>query len=255
MAKFVAYYGNNSNGPEKKIGHTWITGTGFSKILKNNNKSIYKVQGTYKNKTYQLNHVGKNFKYDKNGYVISGTTKSFFLYEENKLKQKWENININIVHYINLLSDSGDGNGPNLSLLLNKFNNYVKTYFFGGNDIVSGNKGKDNLWGYLGNDKISGGSGNDILNGGNGDDLLVGGEGKDKLIGGKGKDIFKLSNGYGYDLIQDFKNNQDKIFIGSIKKLRLKNRGKDVCIYNGKDLLAKVKGSKGDLSKKGNYLV
>ena len=47
------------------------------------------------------------------------------------------------------------------------------------------------------------------MNGGNGDDLLVGGKGKDKLIGGKGKYIFKLSTGYGYDLIQDFKNNQD----------------------------------------------
>ena len=126
---------------------------------------------------------------------------------------------------------------------------YLKT------NITTFNSGNDNLWGYPGNDKISGGSGNDILNGGNGNDLLVGGKGKDKLIGGKGKDIFKLSTGYGYDLIQDFKNNQDKIFIGSIKKLKLKNRGKNVCIYNGKDLLAKVKGSKGDLSKKGNYLV
>jgi len=88
-----------------------------------------------------------------------------------------------------------------------------------------------------------------------GNDLLVGGKGNDKLIGGKGKDIFKLSKGKGYDLIQDFKNKQDKIFIGSMNKLKLKNQAKDVFIYSGKDLLAKVKGAKGELSKKGKYLV
>ena len=93
------------------------------------------------------------------------------------------------------------------------------------------------------------------MNGGNGNDLLVGGKGKDKLVGGKGKDIFKLSTGKGYDLIKDFEDKQDKIFIGSIKKLKLKNRGKDIHIFSGKDLLAKVKKAKGDLSKKGNYLV
>ncbi len=255
MAKFVAYFGNNSNGPEKKLGDTWITGVGFIPISKESNKSNYKTMGIYKNKTYKLNHVGKNFNYDKNGSVISGTTKSFYFYEENKLKQKWENININIVHFTNLLTDYEGDNGPNLSSLLKNFNNYVETYFFGGNDIVSGNKSKDNLWGYSGNDKISGGSGNDVLNGGNGNDLLVGGKGNDKLNGGSGKDIFKLSTGKGYDLIQDFKNNKDKIFIGSIKKLKLKNRGKDIHIFSGKDLLAKVKEAKGNLSKKGNYLV
>ena len=69
------------------------------------------------------------------------------------------------------------------------------------------------------------------------------------------KEIFKLSKGKGNDLIQDFKNKQDKIFIGTMKKLKLKNKGKDVFIYQGKDLLAKVKGAKGDLSKKGKYLV
>ena len=121
--------------------------------------------------------------------------------------------------------------------------------------------GKDTLIGIenvnagSGNDKIYGSTGSNILNGGNGNDLLVGGKGNDKLIGGKGKDIFKLSTGKGYDLIQDFKNKQDKIFIGSSKNLKLKNKGKDVYIYKGKDLLAKVKGAKGDLSKKGKYLV
>ena len=40
-----------------------------------------------------------------------------------------------------------------------------------------------------------------------------------------------------------------------MKKLKLKNKGKDVHTYKGKDLLAKVKGAKGNLSKKGKYFV
>ena len=80
---------------------------------------------------------------------------------------------------------------------------------------------------------------------------MFGGQGNDKLIAWSGNDIFKLSKGKGYDLIQAFKNNKDKVFIGSVKKLKLKNKGKDVLIYSGKDLLAKVKKAKGLLSKKG----
>ncbi len=123
---------------------------------------------------------------------------------------------------------------------------------------------KDGMDILIGIENISSGGGNDIvygnkesntLNGGTGNDLLVGGEGNDKLIGGEGKDIFKLSKGEGYDLIQDFENQKDKIFIGSANKLKLKNKGKDVNVYIGKDLIAKVKGAKGDLSLKGKYLV
>ena len=121
-----------------------------------------------------------------------------------------------------------------------------------GKDILFG---IENINGGGGNDKLYGSKESNILNGGVGDDLLVGGKGKDKLVGGKGKDIFKLSKGKGYDLIQDFKNKQDKIFIGSMKKLKLKNKGKDVFIYQGEDLLAKVIKAKGLLSKKGKYLI
>ena len=45
---------------------------------------------------------------------------------------------------------------------------------------------------------------------------------------------------------QDFKDKQDKIFIGSANKLKLKNKGSDVYVYIGKDLIAKVKGAKDD---------
>ena len=121
-----------------------------------------------------------------------------------------------------------------------------------GKDILIG---IENVNAGSGNDKIYGSKGSNILNGGTGNDLLVGGLGNDKLIGGKGKDIFKLSTGKGYDLIQDFKDKEDKIFIGSMKKLKLKNKGNDVYIYKGKDLLAKVKGAAEELSKQGKYLV
>ena len=168
------------------------------------------------------------------------------IFEDGKLKEKWVNVNYEVEHYINIMSNGGKGHGNNVPKLLKLFNNYMAKYFFGKNDVMKGNLGNDKLWGYAGNDKISGSSGNDIL---------CGGLGKDKLIGGKGKDIFKLSKGKGYDFIQDFKNKQDKIFIGSTKKLKLKNKGKDVLIYSGKDLLAKVKKAKGLLSKKGKYLV
>ena len=64
---------------------------------------------------------------------------------------------------------------------------------------------------------------------------------------GKGKDFIKLSKGKGHYLIQDFEDKKDKIFIESIKKLKLKNKGKD--------LFLKVKGVARELSKKGKYLV
>ena len=40
-----------------------------------------------------------------------------------------------------------------------------------------------------------------------------------------------------------------------MKKLKLKNKGNDVYIYKGKDLLAKVKGAAEELSRQGKYLV
>ena len=137
----------------------------------------------------------------------------------------------------------------NKKMIGSKFNDDFT--FGGGNDILLGKNGNDKLYGM---------GGNDILNGGNGNDKLEGGKGNDKIYGGKGKDIFKLSKGKGYDLIQDFKDKQDKISFGGFptKYLKKKNKGKDVYIYyvgEGNDLLAKVKGAKGKLQSKGKYLV
>ena len=232
MAKFVAYFGNNSNGPEKKIGNTWLTGLSLKPFGKKGTKTSYSAKGKFKKKTYIVAYKGKKFKYT-NGHIDGGHVNSLKLYENQKLKQNWE-ISYEINYWLTYAKDGLKG-----------LNSFI-AYLYSNSDIISGGKGNDNLWGYSGNDKISGG---------NGKDILCGGKGFDKLSGGKGRDIFQLSTGYGYDLIQDFKNKEDKIFIGSTKKLKLKNKGNDVYIYKGKDLLAKVKGAKGDLSKKGKYLV
>ena len=157
--------------------------------------------------------------------------------------------------YVSSLDLSKEIKGSNKP---NKINGTIGKDFIkgmAGNDKISGGNSSDVILGEKGNDLLYGGNGNDIIIGGDEEDTLIGGKGKDKLFGGKGKDLFKLSSGKGFDLIQDFKNKQDKIFIGSIKKLKLKNKGKDVNIYKGKDLLAKVKGAKADLSIKGKYFV
>ena len=242
MTNLTFYFGGSSNAPEKKVADTWKTS--FLKAInkKGNNKTTYKAGGTFFDKKYDVHYKGKNFKYQETGHLNSGLVKTMKIFEDGKLKEKWVNVNYHVGHYLDVM----EGHGNNVPKLLKLFNNYMATYFFGKNDVLKGKKGNDNLWGYKGNDKISGG---------NGQDILCGGKGNDKLIGGKGKDIFKLSKGKGYDLIQDFKNKQDKIFIGSMKKLKIKNKSKDVFIYSGKDLLAKVKKAKGLLSKKGKYLV
>ena len=157
--------------------------------------------------------------------------------------------------YVSTLELSKVKKGSKKANKLNGTNGKDYIIGMGGNDKIFGRNSSDIVFGEKGNDLLYGGSGNDIIIGGSGNDELIGGIGNDKLIGGYGKDIFKLSKGKGYDLIEDFKNKQDKIFVGSMKKLKLKNKGKDVCIYIGKDLLAKVKGAAGDLSKKGKYLV
>ena len=157
--------------------------------------------------------------------------------------------------YVSSLDLSKEIKGSNKP---NKINGTIGIDFIkgmAGNDKISGGNSSDVILGEKGNDLLYGGNGNDIIIGGDEEDTLIGGKGKDKLIGGKGKDIFKLSTGKGFDLIQDFENKQDKIFIGTAKKLKLKNKGKNAFIYQGKDLLAKVKGAKGDLSKKGKFLV
>lgn len=83
-----------------------------------------------------------------------------------------------------------------------------------GNDYLSGGAGADLLRGEDGNDTVLGGSGddslygqngNDYMVGGSGADLLMGGAGADSLFGGSGRDVFAFDDGFGRDVISDFR--------------------------------------------------
>ncbi|UCH49647.1 MAG: DUF4347 domain-containing protein, partial [Betaproteobacteria bacterium] len=59
----------------------------------------------------------------------------------------------------------------------------------GGDDVLYGKGGDDDLTGGSDNDLLVGGAGADTLTGGSGDDILMGGTGDDDLAGGSGNDI------------------------------------------------------------------
>lgn len=123
---------------------------------------------------------------------------------------------------------------------------------FGGNgdDVLDGGSGNDRLYGDasaddffpeqsqgIGNDKLVGGNGNDQLYGGNGDDTLLGGDGDDLLngghggdvmTGGAGKDIFYLAVSDFADLITDFKDGIDLLYLSdglTFNELKIENFG------------------------------
>jgi Ca2+-binding RTX toxin-like protein len=70
----------------------------------------------------------------------------------------------------------------------------------GGNDNILGGGGRDNINGGKGADSLSGEGGNDKIVGGGGGDSLQGGGGRDKLIGGAGVDT--LVGGAGGDTLK-----------------------------------------------------
>ncbi|NET08936.1 MAG: hypothetical protein F6K16_30400 [Symploca sp. SIO2B6] len=132
-----------------------------------------------------------------------------------------------------------------------------------GNDDLSGDSGKDRLNGGNGKDTLDGGGGNDILNGGKGSDVLDGGGGSDKLNGGKGqdeldggkgsdrykggqgRDTFNLELGRGRDLIQDFKDGQDKFRAKgfSFNALSITQFGNNTLLRIGNDEIATVRNT------------
>lgn len=138
----------------------------------------------------------------------------------------------------------------------------------GGKDIVSGGRGRDDLYGDAGKDILNGGkgaddlhggTGNDTLNGGNGDDILFGGEGNDILNGQDGDDIILGNEGddilnggagddnlfghSGYDSISGGKG--DDTLDGSFGDDMLKGgKGADILLGGfGRDILEGGKGS------------
>jgi serralysin len=107
--------------------------------------------------------------------------------------------------------------------------------------ILCGEGGHDSLSGMGGNDMLCGGSGNDKLNGGVGRDISFGGAGRDTHLGGTGRDTFVLAPNSGVDVVQDFKNNVDKLGLVmgmNFEILDIAQRGKDTVIGVGSQRLA-----------------
>ena len=92
--------------------------------------------------------------------------------------------------------------------------------------------------------------------GGGGNDLLIGGGGKDRVWGQGGRDTFRVQRGTGYTIIEDFRNGQDRIQLGSgASGLKVVNRSGDAFLYQRGDLMAVVEDAAGDLQRRGSYLV
>lgn len=249
--KSSKYYNWNSQG-------VWADSDGYSGWWFNSPDDV-----TYQGKDYIgsaaiVIDANENGVYDSNDYVIGHT----YALDEDAMSGTWErdpgqpygNVDGGAFGLFEVdveLRYVGDNKRNKVLGGLKK--DVFKTK--GGKDYIFAGQGNDKIYAGSGKDKVLGGLGNDLIVAGSGNDLITGGLGKDKIKGGKGKDIFKLSKGKGYDIIQDFKDKKDKIFIGSSKNLKLKEKKGDTFIYKGKDLLAKVKDSSGDLSTKGKYLV
>ena len=96
-----------------------------------------------------------------------------------------------------------------------------------------GTRRKDRLIGNELDNLIVGYGGDDILSGESGRDRLFGGKGSDTLKSGADPDIFALETGAGRDLIQDFRDRQDKLGLTSgmkFKQLSITQQGQDTLI-------------------------
>jgi VCBS repeat-containing protein len=73
----------------------------------------------------------------------------------------------------------------------------------GGQDIVAGTSGNDNMNSQGNNDLLFAGAGDDIVDGNSGNDLLVGGTGNDTLYGGGNDDTYVFALNDGIDTINE----------------------------------------------------
>lgn len=80
-------------------------------------------------------------------------------------------------------------------------------------DQLVANDAGNALEGGAGNDYLIGGAGIDGLNGGAGNDTLEGGRGIDVLTGGSGTDFFVFHRDDGPDVVTDFQQSVDKVFL------------------------------------------
>ena len=109
-----------------------------------------------------------------------------------------------------------------------------------GDDRIRGGSGNDMVLGGDGADFLNGATGNDTLVGGPGDDTLYGWTGDDVLTGGAGADIFEFRfqspRGMGTDVITDFKDGEDLIYIntnGTLFTDPQKTALRDGIVYEG----------------------
>lgn len=150
----------------------------------------------------------------------------------------------------NLGDDSVDGGEGNDTLSGGKGKDILTGNL--GSDIIYGNNDNDNLLGGDGNDALLGGKENDLLLGGGGDDILRGDLGQDTLTGGSGANIFVLSvgnsssDGLNFDLITDFKDGEDKLFLAGglvFPDLKIEQNNPDsTTIKTGNVILAQILG-------------
>ncbi|MEM9146831.1 MAG: CARDB domain-containing protein [Pseudomonadota bacterium] len=82
-----------------------------------------------------------------------------------------------------------------------------------GDDRLFGGSGDDAVYGRAGADWLAGDAGADFLSGGSEADTLTGGPGDDRLGGDGGTDLFVFAAGDGADLIFDFANGVEQIWI------------------------------------------
>ncbi len=120
----------------------------------------------------------------------------------------------------------------------------------GGDDIIYGGAGADQIGGKSGNDILYGNEGDDAIYGDAGDDILHGGEGNDILVGdnfsgGSGSDIFVLAVGEGTDTILDFGAGMDLLGLSgslSFSQLEVVQEGQYTAIKLVEETLAQLKG-------------
>lgn len=110
-----------------------------------------------------------------------------------------------------------------------------------GQDLLRGNAGRDVLRGGSGPDLLFGGRSRDILRGGRGRDMLMGDQGRDILTGGRGRDSFALTSQGQSDIIRDFEDGRDRLWLGSrlsFSDLQISGRGNNTIISAGNRRIA-----------------
>jgi Ca2+-binding RTX toxin-like protein len=123
--------------------------------------------------------------------------------------------------------------------------------------ILTGTSRKDRLIGNELDNVIVGNGGNDFLCGEGGGDRLFGGKGSDKLKGGIGRDVLALETGSGRDVIQDFRDRQDKLGLTAgmkFKQLKIMQQGQNTLISMGGDQLALLTNVRSNLIAKADFI-